>query len=661
MTDNKDVILSTANDLESALQSGNNAGIISILELLDGVTMTPQILRSTTIGKIVGKLRKHSNTEFARLASSLVGKWKTVLDEPASGSSAKTLTDFLLTDLSRSPPRDLALFADTTSTIHAARSRELFSIGNGGSSGQVVYWMSRDQRVHDNWALLKAQEIALRRRTGLAIVFCLASSFLGANIRHYGFMLRGLKELEARALSLGIPFYILIGTPEVALVDFCGQHGVGTVVTDFSPLRIGRKWKNDVSSALTRRQREFADGVSFIEVDAHNIAPCWHVSDKCEFAAKTIRTKIHLAMNTFLTEFPPVVAHPHAFAEGSGASSSSSSDAKRSSAAEGPRGGASWQQVSDVAAQIDSSVPEVTWLTSGEAAAVDAMRAFVPRLRAYGEQRNDPSIANGVSNLSPYFHFGQLSVQRVLVEIMRSYKCGKGALFPSGERTSGIHSFCEEAVVRKELSDNFCLYNSKYDSIEGAHSWAQATLRDHWSDPRAVSYSSEQLEGALTADPLWNAAQTEMAVRGKMHGFMRMYWAKKILEWTPSPDEALRLAIYLNDKYSIDGRDPNGYVGCMWAIAGVHDRAWGPVRPVFGTIRFMNYDGCKRKFDIAKYIARISAEKNALRSGSAVSSSSQNASSISSFFAKSGQSKAKTPREEVVAKEPAAKKAKKTG
>ncbi len=470
MTDNKDVILSTVTNLESALQSGNNAGIINILELLDGVPMTPQILRSTTIGKVVGKLRKHSNSDFARLASNLVSKWKTVLEEPAAPSSkAHSLTDFLLTDLSISPPSNIALFTDPAAPLHEARSRVLYSSGNGGASWQVVYWMSRDQRVHDNWALLKAQEVALRHRKGLAIVFCLASSFLGANIRHYGFMLRGLKELGARALSLGIPFYVLIGSPEAVLVDFCEQQGVGTIVTDFSPLRIGRKWKSDVTSALTRRQREFSDGFSFIEVDAHNIAPCWHVSDKCEFAAKTIRAKIHLAMNPFLTEFPPVVTHPHTFTERGASSSVSAKNA-------GASAGATWQEVADVAARIDASVPEVAWVTSGESAAVDAMRAFIPRLRSYGEQRNDPSVPNGVSNLSPYFHFGQLSVQRVLLEIMRTYKCGKGALFPSGERTSGIHSFCEEAVVRKELSDNFCFYNSNYDSIDGAHRYCMSAI-----------------------------------------------------------------------------------------------------------------------------------------------------------------------------------------
>lgn len=190
-------------------------------------------------------------------------------------------------------------------------------------------------------------------------------------------------------------------------------------------------------------------------------------------------------------------------------------------------------------------------------------------------------------------------------------------------------AYLEEAIVRRELSDNFCFYNEHYDSLKGCTNWAQKTLDDHRKDKREYLYSLEEFENAKTYDDLWNSAQIQLTKDGKMHGFLRMYWAKKILEWSDTPENALKTAIYLNDKYSLDGRDPNGYVGecqndfsihnrlteinlrcfycpsgCMWSIGGVHDQGWGE-RAIFGKIRFMNYQGCKRKFDVNAFVARF--------------------------------------------------------
>jgi deoxyribodipyrimidine photo-lyase len=212
-------------------------------------------------------------------------------------------------------------------------------------------------------------------------------------------------------------------------------------------------------------------------------------------------------------------------------------------------------------------------------------------LQEYDEKRNDPT-ENSVSNLSPYLHFGQISAQRVALEVKKSQA-----------KSEKKDSFLEELVVRRELSDNYCFYNEKYDQFEGFHPWAQKTLNEHRGDKREYLYSSEEFEEAKTHDDLWNAAQMEMVLRGKMHGYMRMYWAKKILEWTESPESALEIAIYLNDKYELDGRDSNGYTGIAWSVGGVHDRAWNE-RPVFGKIRYMSYNGCKRKFDIQSYIQK---------------------------------------------------------
>jgi len=191
---------------------------------------------------------------------------------------------------------------------------------------------------------------------------------------------------------------------------------------------------------------------------------------------------------------------------------------------------------------------------------------------------------------------GQISAQRCVLEV-KEFK---------SKYAKSVDAYIEEAVVRRELSDNFCYYNAKYDSLEGAAGWAQKTLEDHSKDKRPFILSEEQLETGKTHDDLWNAAQLQLVREGKMHGFLRMYWAKKILEWTTNPQEALRLAIHFNDKYSLDGRDPNGYVGCMWSIAGVHDMGWAE-RDVFGKIRYMNYAGCKRKFDIVAFVNRMGA------------------------------------------------------
>merc|ERR1711907_3919 len=175
--------------------------------------------------------------------------------------------------------------------------------------------------------------------------------------------------------------------------------------------------------------------------------------------------------------------------------------------------------------------------------------------------------------------------------------------------------FIEEAVVRSELADNFCFYNPNYDQLSGASGWAQETLEVHTADPRPHLYTLEQLEKGETHEDLWNASQLQMVKDGKMHGFLRMYWAKKILEWSPDPATALKWSIELNDKYELDGRDPNGYVGCAWSIMGIHDMGWTE-RPIFGKIRFMNYAGCLRKMDVPTFVEKYPpAAQNAQHAG----------------------------------------------
>lgn len=426
--------------------------------------------------------------------------------------------------------------------------------------GPVFYWMSRDQRVKDNWALLFAQELALERKVPLAVVFSLAPRFLNATSRQYGFMLKGLREVESRLTELDIPFFLLIGSPEQELPAFLAKHQISGLVTDFDPLRIKQQWKNEVAEQLKS---------NIYEVDARNIVPCWEASNKREYAAYTLRPKIHRALPEFLTEFPPVQKHPFPWLE--------------------KVTGNDWDQAGE-SLSTDRSVPEVDWLLPGEEAAADILNHFLTKkLSAYGSRRNDPT-KDGVSNFSPYLHFGQISAQRVALEVQKKKA-----------KKESKDAFLEELIVRRELSDNFCFYNPDYDRFSGFPEWAQKTLNEHRGDQREYLYSLEQFEDGKTHDDLWNAAQMEMVHRGKMHGYLRMYWAKKILEWTASPEEALEVAILLNDKYELDGRDTNGYVGIAWSIGGVHDRAWQE-RPIFGKIRYMSYSGCKAKFKVKNYI-----------------------------------------------------------
>jgi len=325
-----------------------------------------------------------------------------------------------------------------------------------------------------------------------------------------------------------------------------------------------------------------AKDIPVIQVDAHNVVPVWAASDKQEYAARTIRKKVMMSLPVYLTDFPALEKHPHAPAK-----------------TDWPKP-VDWE-AAERSLEVDRSVKPVADVTPGSAAAKKMLEEFCEqRLELFAEKRNDPNV-KALSGLSPYLHFGQLAAQRCALRVRQVGEKGGAAAQKS------VESFIEEAVVRRELSDNYCFYNKRYDSVEGAADWAQLSLAVHAPDAREHAYSREQLETAQTHDNLWNASQLQMVREGKMHGFLRMYWAKKILEWMPSPKEALATAIWLNDRYSLDGRDPNGYVGCMWSICGIHDMGWAE-RPVFGKIRFMNYAGCKRKLNIPMFVAKYPHE-----------------------------------------------------
>jgi deoxyribodipyrimidine photo-lyase len=431
--------------------------------------------------------------------------------------------------------------------------------------GPVIYWMSRDQRISDNWALLYAQDRALERCEAVVTVFCLSPSFLGATARQYEFMLAGLHEVETGHAKKNIPFRIITGDPTEKLPAFIRKVGASMLITDFDPLRIKRRWKDGVAAALD---------IPVEEVDAHNIVPCWIASNKMEYGARTLRPKLRRQLPEFLEEFPKLKKHPFTLLQREKHFQNDWDEIRKS-------------------LRIDESVRLHRNIKPGEKQGRRMLDEFVSNgLRRYTKYRNDP-VEHAQSGLSPYLHFGQISAQRIALEV-------SGSEEDIGDRSA----FLEELIVRRELSDNFCLYNSHYDSFDCFPEWARKTLDAHRKDKRDNIYLAEALEAAETHDDLWNAAQMEMVKTGRMHGYLRMYWAKKILEWSPSPELALETAIFLNDKYQLDGRDPNGYAGIAWSIGGVHDRAWNE-RPVFGKIRYMSYGGCKSKFNIRKYIQYV--------------------------------------------------------
>ncbi len=448
--------------------------------------------------------------------------------------------------------------------VKKERIRKLNTI-ESAKKGPVVYWMSRDQRVSDNWALLYASECAKEKGVPLVVCFCIREKFSFATERLVDFMFSGLIEVEENLSKHGISFLMLVGEPYREIPLMLSKLKASILVRDFNPLKYSKVWNKQLLDETE---------LPIYEVDAHNVVPVWVASEKQEFGAYTIRPKIHKLIPEYLEDFPrlPIFKTTLSFKK------------------------TNWELVRRKI-ERDKMVKPVIGIKSGERAGKMALKRFlVEGLGDYALNRNDP-VLTAQSGLSPYFHFGQLSAQRAALEIRASYA-----------RKEGGKAFFEELVVRRELADNYCFYNENYDSPKGFPDWAKKTISEHRHDKREYVYTIDEFENSKTHDPLWNAAQNEMVTTGKMHGYMRMYWAKKILEWTKNVEDAMSFSIYLNDKYELDGRDPNGYTGIAWSIGGVHDRAWFD-RKVFGKIRYMSFGGAKSKFDVEKYINKFYAHK----------------------------------------------------
>ena len=462
-------------------------------------------------------------------------------------------------------------------------TQRILAIAKHAESGKsVVYVMSRDQRVADNHALLAAQAKAIELGVGLVVVFNFHYPTGVRAYEHAKFMLTGLQEVARLLESLNIPFIMSAEKTHTTLESTLSVLEPSVLYFDFSPLHGPRK-----------QAREFAQtlGTTTYVVDTHNIIPAWVASEHQEFAAHTFRRKVHNHLETFLKEPAKVQQHPQ-------------------SVDHLPESLTFKEAARYIEAYPQRSI--VLTFNAGERAAHKQLKNFLSEhLGTYAQKRNNIA-EDQQSGLSPYLHFGQISSLRVALEVLQTANTApllfkESRMASTGEHPSiedGMNALFEEMIVRKELSDNFCFYAKSYNDLQSIPAWAATTLQKHQNDIREFIYTTKELEYANTHDEIWNAAQKELTSSGKLHGYLRMYWAKKILEWSASPQQAIKSAIYLNDAYSIDGGDPNGYVGILWSIAGLHDRPWAE-RPIFGMVRYMNEAGLRRKFDVEQYIDRV--------------------------------------------------------
>ncbi len=429
----------------------------------------------------------------------------------------------------------------------------------------VLYWMQQSQRSECNHALEYAVQTANRLQQPLLVVFGLTGSYPEANLRHYTFMLEGLQETRVSLAKRGIKLLVRYGSPpEVALQ--VGSYA-SVIVCDRGYLRHQREWRRQVAEAAP---------CLLTQVESDVVVPIEVVSDKTEYAARTVRPKINKYLDDFFQSLPESVPERHSLGV--------------------DLNGLDLSDIDDVLKplHIDNSVTPVThFLRGGTSRAKTTFNEFIQsRLHRYTVNRSQPQT-DDTSQMSAYLHFGQMSPLSMALSIRKS----------GGGLANEIESFLEELIVRRELAINLVYFNPDYDGFKGLPNWARTTLLEHKPDKREHLYSRSQLENGRTHDVYWNAAMNEMKITGYMHNHMRMYWGKKILEWSRAPEAALKTALWLNNKYLLDGRDPNSYAGVAW-IFGNHDRAWKE-RPVFGKIRYMNAAGLERKCDIGGYVKKI--------------------------------------------------------
>lgn len=449
------------------------------------------------------------------------------------------------------------------SSIQPGRVHQLGPDRDAADGDFVLYWMQAAVRTTANHALEFAAERANELGVPLLVVFVVDPGYPESSLRHHRFLLEGLDSVAPRLADRRAGFRVEVGSPPRVVARLAGE--AAELVTDRGYLRHQREWRRNVADEVS---------VPMHEVETNLVVPVEVASDKQEYAARTLRPRIHRHLEDYLLE-PHEIDLEH---DGSGLG-----------------GGLDVSDVDQALGQldVDESVPPSARFTGGEAAALERLDGFLEGLvDGYDETRGEPGVA-GTSELSPYLHFGHLSPITVVARARQA----------TGGRGTDYDTLVEELVVRRELSHNYTWYQPGYDSYRALPEWARETLDDHRNDPREHVYSIEELEAADTHDPYWNAAMIEMRDTGYMHNYMRMYWGKQIILWSESPEGAFDTALTLNNRYFLDGRDPNSYAGVGWCF-GLHDRGW-PEREVIGKVRTMTSGGLERKKDMNAYLRRV--------------------------------------------------------
>lgn len=434
----------------------------------------------------------------------------------------------------------------------------------------VLYWTQMNRRAQSNHALSHAVEWANTLSLPLLVYEGLTCTYPHANDRLHTFILEGVPEQSRRfaALGAGYCFYLRRTRNDPNDILYRLAASAAVVVTDDYPVFIAAVHNASVPAKI---------GVLYEAVESSTVVPM-SLFEKREYAAYTIRPKIRRVLDRYLSPMPEVRINrrwtgppPEFHTEVT------------------PANIASLVASCEIHHGIAPSIAQ----TGGQLAAEAALRHFLENnLRRYARDRNEPA-AHATSRLSPYLHFGQISALDIALAA-RSHAAEHGLV---------ADEFLEELIVRRELAFNYARFAPQPDSFHHLPEWNRRTLLDHDRDPRSPSYTYAELHDAKTHDPLWNACQTELLLRGTIHGYYRMYWGKKIIEWSRTHADALATMVRLQDVYALDGRDPNTYTNILWCF-GLHDRPWQE-RPIFGKVRYMSYEGMKRKTGVDAYLREI--------------------------------------------------------
>ncbi len=472
---------------------------------------------------------------------------------------------------------------------------------NGGGD-YVLYWMTSYRRLESNYALQRAVELANQLGKPLIVLEALRIGYKWASDRIHTFMIEGMADNQQAANGV-VPYYCYLernAGDGKGLIQAAAQHACAVVTDHFPAFMIPRM----VSAAADQVD------VRMEWVDSNGILPM-AAADKTFSRAYDFRRFLQKNLPDHFGDMPE--SDPLSRLEHRGGTLPEEI-LKRWTMATAEELGNPASIVDALA--IDHSVPPAIW-SGGAAAGKARVKSFIDKtVELYTTDRNHPD-ADATSGLSPYLHFGFISAHQVFQALVQREGWSpedvseqtKGSREGWWNMSPEAESFLDELITWREVGFNMCYHEPetymKYESLPG---WARQTLEEHADDPRDYVYSLAEFEAGNTHDPIWNAAQNQLVREGRMHNYMRMLWGKKILHWTEHPKDALEIMIELNNKYALDGRDPNSYSGIFWVL-GRYDRAWGPEREIFGKIRYMTSKSAKSKLRLNAYVEKYTSDQ----------------------------------------------------